>query len=144
MSEWIELEPSSLGRNEHDQIDGVEIIVGLSPYDVPEAVRGGYDKDIGRFVIEFRYLDDGEERVSDAQEEDVVLLVGEHSKRLYAIHVDVDRLKAEKVGLKVLIPEVDEAIDKLGRKPQYSGRLSHYEVAKDVISQNSEKLLAGV
>ena len=144
MSDWISLDPSAFQRNECSQVDGVEIIVGLSPYDVPEKVRGYFNDEIGRFVIEFQYLGNEEERVADHEDKHVKLLIGNHSNRLYEIHIDVEKLAVREVGLKLLLPEVDEAIGKLASKLPYSNRKRHYELAKDVISENREKLLAGV
>lgn len=144
MSDWIDLDLSAFQKDERTQVDGVEIIVGLSPYDVPEKVRGYFDEQLSRFVIEFQYFGNGEERETDHEDDHVSLLIGKHSKRLYEIHVDVDRLDVRAVELKLLLPEVDEAIGKLASKPPYSNRKRHYELAKDVISENSEKLLAGV
>ena len=145
MADWIEFDPSTFQKSDRQFQDGVEIIVGLSPYDLPEAVRGGYNEELGMFVIEFRYLGNGESRIPQGQDENVTFLVGEHSKRLYEIRVDVDGLRAKAVGLRVLIvDELNGAIDNLERGSTDRSRTRNYEVAKDVIAKNSEKLLAGV
>ncbi|NQU21609.1 MAG: hypothetical protein HQ567_10025 [Candidatus Nealsonbacteria bacterium] len=141
MAEWIELDPETLQQLDRTTQDGVEIIVGLSPYDIPDGVRGSKDDQSGRFVIELRYLDNEEEKIAECPGKEVSLIVGKHSKRLYEIHVDVDKLKATEVGLRLMLPEVDDAIEKLSHRPQYANRIRHYEVAKDVISRNSEKLV---
>ncbi len=36
--------------------DAIEVGILISPYDIPDGVRGGYDGDLKRFVVEFRYI----------------------------------------------------------------------------------------
>jgi hypothetical protein len=141
MAEWIELDPEQLNQNERTCVNGIEINVGLSPYDIPERVRGSYDDDIGRFVIEFEYLDDNEPREISWQNEHVTLCVGENTGCLYAIHVDVESLGADAVKVRV---SVADAIRHLSEDERHSAQRRHYEVAEEIIAKNAERLLAGV
>ena len=144
MLDWIEIDPEAFQKSVRKSRDGVEIIVGLSPYDMPDKVRSRYDDEREVFVIEFKYIGNGESRFPDKQDETITLIVGEHSKRLYEIQVNVKRLQAKSVLIKLLPVGLSEAIDKLGKEYPDRSRIQHYEVAKDVISQKSEQLLAGV
>lgn len=146
MSNWIELNPESLNKNEEHIVNGIEVVVGLSPYDIPEMVRGHYDGAIKKFVIEFKYLDGQEPRKSISGNEHVTLAVGAHSGRLYAIQIDVDELSANAVKLSFSAAgnrfpdEVVSAIDSLRGKNPLKER--HYAVARAVISDKARELLA--
>jgi hypothetical protein len=139
MSDWLTLNPAALNKARHEQIRGVEVQVLLSPYDVPEAVRGYYDRHIRRFVIEFRYISGDESLIPDAQDEHITLKIGRNSHRLYRIEIDVDRLKAPAVALK-LVHAVDQAIDRLVQRSRRSPREGNYEVAKEVILERGNEL----
>jgi len=141
MQDWIPLDPVTLNPGEKEVVHGVEINVGLSPYDVPDGVRGYYDDDIKRFVIEFRYLDDEEDREPSWQNENITLVVGEHTGCLYQIHVNVDDLSANAVKLKLWVAD---AIRDLTQDKEFSARRGHYDVANDVVSENADALLEGV
>lgn len=144
MSGWLELEQDKLDEGTQREIRGVEVMVFLSPYDIPEAVRGSFDKSIDRFVIEFKYLGGPEEPNEpldkESQDKHVVLAVGRHSHRLYRIEVDVVSLGVEAVGLHVLEDEMDGAIDWLSDQRERPGNRGHYEIVKKAISEHSTEL----
>ncbi len=145
MPDWIKLDPARLSRSETTHVHGVEISVGLSPYDIPDAVRGYYDDDVKRFVIEFNYLDDSEKRVPSWQNEHITLYVGQHTGCLYEIHVNVDELEAKTVKLNVtFVKWIDDAIQNLTRDKRLESRKRHYEVANAVVSENAEQLFESV
>lgn len=103
MNEWHKL-TSSPGVRAADSGPDLQFNVVVSPYDVPEAVRGRRTSE-GGLVIEFRYID-GEEPSKEVRLDDnIVVLEGKHSKRLLAIKVDVRALGAESVGLAINTPE---------------------------------------
>ena len=138
MTEWLQLDGKQLNPLQKREIRGVKIDVYLSPYDVPEAVRGFYDESVARFVIEFKYL--GEESTRLKRHKHLELRVGKNSGRLYRIDVDVESLKAEAVSLNMHIPElVSEAIDSLAPAAPDRGR-DNYDLAKQVISERKEDL----
>ena len=53
MSDWVPLDAAQLSPAKRQRIQGVDITVVMSPYDVPEAVRGQYDEGIHRFGLNF-------------------------------------------------------------------------------------------
>jgi hypothetical protein len=144
MSEWLKLDPRKLNPARREQIRGVEVEVFLSPYDVPDAVRGDFDDEVRRFVIEFKYPTGGETLVSSDDDRHVRLFTGRHSGRVYRIEVDVEALEAKAVGLRVhgpkLIEEVDEAIDRAVRKPDHKVRPVNYAIVRDIIAERSGEL----
>lgn len=142
-SRWLQLDPSKLERHERTEMDGVEVHVFMSPYDVPEAVRGRLDASIGKFVIEFKYLDE-EKSLNEPHGEHIVLRVGKNSKRLLGLEIDVDALKARQVGVVFaprLVESVKKAITELAKShPAKPSRLRNYEVAGEVIAERGEQL----
>jgi hypothetical protein len=142
MTHWIRLNPQELNQVKTERVDGITIAVGMSPYDLPDRVRGFYSESLDRFVIEFRYLGpSAENRVPQNPEDaDVVLLVGQHSRRLHEIYVNIKAMNVHAVGLQVLVPRVENAIGALGGL--IPNRVKNYEVAKTVIAQNRNRLFA--
>jgi hypothetical protein len=136
---WIEIDPSKYDEDQAVEQSGVEFHVFISPYDMPEAVRGDYEPLKDRFVITFKYL--GQEALkSEALDEEVTLYIGEKSNRLYRIETDVKRLGVNAVVLKVS-RAFDQLLSRLDRK--HAPR-DNFRIAKSVIADNQKKLLAGL
>src|SRR5262245_6963731 len=120
---WLPIDPSKLKTDEDSQEGSVRFRVFVSPIDVPERVRGGYDETIQRFVIEFAYPNVGHEPVARQHHDAyVVLIIGRKSKRLHRIEVDTKALKAKRVQLQIeaaqelresVSREVTEALEQL-------------------------------
>jgi hypothetical protein len=141
MPEWIEVDPTTLVTEKKSTIRGVEVELIVSPYDVPEAVRGHYDESKKRFVIEFKYIGD-EGTKKHTHDKNLTYRVGESSGRLHALEIDVDALKADSVALNVkLIEEVNEAFDHLLEKPISALRADNYRLAKDAVVAKQRELL---
>ena len=99
MTEWLRLGDI---KDRPDSTKQPDFVVGvvLSPYDVPDAVRGSRTHE-GRFRIEFRYID-GEEAGKEVRiGEHVVATEGRYSGRLLAMEVDVDAIGANSVGVSI-------------------------------------------
>jgi hypothetical protein len=132
-SKWIEVDPKAVNLPKTEKLDGVEVTVMMSPYDVPQALRGRYDDTSRRFVIEFRYL--GEEETRDeTHREHVVLRLGKNSGRLYGIVLDVDAMKASWVQLVLLALKERE---EMRRRPL---RHENYVLAGQLLQQNEPVL----
>jgi len=148
MSEWVRLDVQQFSKPKRLKSHGVEINVVMSPYDVPEAVRGNFDQVLKQFVIEFRYIDD-EPVKREKHGEHIALRIGRHSGRLYGIEVDVNAMEADAVGLHVQLPKAPEvsaaviqAINTLAHKPAKQPRQENYEVAKDAITRKGGEIFA--
>ena len=144
MNAWLKLDPQRLEKHEKraSSKDEVHIEVRMSPYDIPDAMRGDYDHGLDRFVIEFRYIGDEPWQHLDVAEH-VVARVGKHSGRIYGLEVNVKALKAKSVGF-ALLPAISAGMDRLVSKSANKGIMSdRYEVAKRAI-QEAEGLLLGV
>jgi len=56
MSEWIRVEGGKYNLPRKEILRGVEVNVFMSPYDVPQGVRGEFDEKLNRFQITFEYI----------------------------------------------------------------------------------------
>jgi hypothetical protein len=139
-TEWTPLNLEELNEPQIATIRGVELSVLVSPYDVPAAVRGYYDRQLNRFVIEFRYIQE-EPITEDWRDSTMAVFVGKNSGRLYRIQLDVHKLKAQQVTLQFLIQQMDRALEQLARNPQHRIRAGNYQLAKRVISERGEQLV---
>jgi len=133
---WLSVDPTTFDPAKMIIQKGVEFHVFVSPYDLPDAVRGHFDAKVDRFLIEFRYLSN--ERAERVRvDPHVVLDVGVRSRRLQRIEVDVNGLGAGQVALRI-----DKAIDSLpsllrsSRVPQ-----ANFEVARNVLRKKQPELL---
>jgi hypothetical protein len=86
---WIYLRPDEIDLKESEAERGVQLQSSLSPYDIPEQLRGYYSEFLKRFVIEFRYMTD-ESLVERKLSDHVTIKEGKNSGRLYDILVDVE------------------------------------------------------
>jgi hypothetical protein len=143
MSGWLSLKQNELDKGTPRNINGVEVVVFLSPYDIPEGVRGDFDESLNRFVIRFKYVGGPEEPNEPVEREShddhVTLVVGRHSHRLYRVEIDVMRLGANGIVLKVA-QDLNEAIDWLSEKRQRPSNRGRYDVAKMAISERRDDL----
>lgn len=144
MSEWLKLDRRTLNKPSRKSIRGADVTVFLSPYDVPEAVRGDVDEATGRFVIQLKYLGNpatpNEPLDTESEEGPLVLKVGRHSHRLYRVELDLAALGVDQVQVR-FFQELDEAINRLSsrrRRPQNRG---HYDVAQQALSERGSDLL---
>lgn len=135
---WIHIDPDKVDVNETASRKGVEFHVFLSPYDLPDAVRGAFDSSLNRFVIEFRYLaQEPSKRIT--MDAFVTLQVGEKSGRIQRIEVDVKGLGAKQVALRM-----EQAIDQLRARLRNRVPTGNFSAAKRVLHQTEPQLLAGI
>lgn len=140
MSNWMPINRKDFDLRRKRQINNVELNVIISPYDVPEGVRGAFDDVLGRFVIEFSYIGDEPWR-RESPDRHLTLRVGKKSNRLYGIEVDVHALKAESVVLRLGVPKlVSSALTRLSSREQ--SRSDNYDLAREVIRRRESELFA--
>ena len=140
MSDWVPLTIQTLAFSRHRKIRGVDIDLVISPYDIPEAVRGEYDKNLRRFVIEFRYMSD-EPWEYDKYDSGIALRIGRHSGRLYGIEVDVHALDAQRINLRMTVEKaVANAINRLVHQSEKIQRRENYEIAKEAIQEKQNEI----
>ncbi len=147
MSTWLHVNESNAEElTQRLQTEGSKVKVEflVSSYDIPEAVRGSYDKKSGRFVIEFRYVGSSNEPTKPKpQDEYVTFIVGKNSSRLYQIEINVKALKIEKVELCMKIrDEVKKTLDNLIQKPINRFRQDNYRLTQKALSEIEDDLFS--
>jgi hypothetical protein len=144
MTTWIPVDTMEMNPEKKLDERGVELHVQISPYDVPQALRGGFNEKTDRFEIEFRYIGDEPLRVQ-AADQHVSFYVGKKSGRLYKIQLNVKAMKAQKVTLKLAATAMlSQEIEKLNE--HIPGRRDNYGVVSDLIKSKSDdinRLLSG-
>lgn len=143
MTDWISIDSSTLQDKQVEKKYGVKIVIGLSPFDIPEAVRGDYNARLDRFVIEFKYLGGTEDLVIGFEDKELSLWFGKKSGCLYKIHVDVKQMETESIGVRLML-DVDTALKSLEHKKKYHNRIRHFKAAKAAIKENESELLLNV
>lgn len=144
MTDWIALDQLAIARGslESNSERGVRIDIAVSPFDVPEALRGSFDATINRFVIEFKYMQD-DPWIRQEGDEHLALRVGRHSGRLYGIEVDLAALDAAHLALRLKVPEiVEEMLERMSAEKTPMKRRFNYRVLRNLVEQEEPKLFA--
>ena len=150
MSQWRKVDNEQVNRPTEEQIDGITIRMLVSPFDVPEAVRGDFNNARKTFAISFKYRA-GEESLSEQRfDDDTVLFVGRASGRIYRIEIDLKRVMVNGVALELSVPvsgeviarEAEQAIHGLSDRLRTPWRSGNYRVAQEVIKDNESELFA--
>ena len=151
MSAWLPVNTEEVNKEKDAKINGVNVRVCASPYDVPMKVRGYKDQKSDYFVIDLEYPLTGEKTnlLNPSKEFPVELEVGVKSGRIYTIRVDVVKLKAERVGLEFVAdaPAVEMGIHKAieALSSHSTDRLKNrYEVTGSVLNASRDLLLSAV
>lgn len=145
VADWIEVDESKYNEIKRSRSGfdnrSVTIEMTLSPYDVPNQVRGDYDDSTKRFVIDFKYIDAEDRRRVDLGEH-VSASVGSRSGRIYSLFIDIDALGAEAVALKIVEDCVhdgaNQALEKMasiyrGMAESQKPNTKNYSVAQRII-----------
>jgi hypothetical protein len=140
MTDWLPLNANTLAPPKHRTIRGVDITLVMSPYDIPDAVRGEYNKDSHRFIIEFRYMSD-EPWERSKYNDKVLLRIGRNSGRLYGIEVDTRAPFAERIDLRMNVAKtVKNALHEFSHQSGRPQRRENFEIAKDAIEENENEI----
>ena len=145
MKEWIQVELDTEKLKQAKHLRGIVVELLVSPYDVPEAVRGFFDDEINRFAIEFKYIGGSDEpKKNNQQDKYLNFKIGENSERLYRLEIDVAALQANTVGLMIVQKEVNEALDQLIQQSGRINRKDNYRLAKEAIVARTDQLFSGL
>lgn len=130
--------------------DAIEVGILISPYDIPDGVRGGYDGDLKRFVVEFRYMVDEEYRSLDI-DDGVCVRLGKHSSRIVGVEVDVDLLHISQVTIAVAdrnaaaYTAMEKAIKKIYKiDDARARRRENYIVAQKILEDKHDDIFGNV
>lgn len=141
MNRWHPFDPEKFFMTKFEGEKGVSIKVSLSPFDVPDAVRGNYDERLKRFIIEFRYIQDEPWARMDAGEH-VAFRIGRTSHRLYGIELDADGLNVEEVSL--VLNKAQGAMERVAERQPRAVRTENMKALKDIVGGQSRNILSGL
>lgn len=145
MATWVSVDWDELNQPRHEKLNGVDVTVFFSPYDMPEAISGEYDAARKRFVIRFKYLGGIEPLRLQQTDEHFVLGIGETTGRMHEIEIDVDSLKADCVELHTSCDRiVDDVRETLQGLSATSGSTSNYMAASGAIDQQRVNVAEGL
>jgi hypothetical protein len=144
---WVNTDRLKRGRAIR-VVDGIELTVEISPYSVPKAVVGVYDKKRGRFNIEFKYIDNEVPGKPFHVFGGVVIEEGKHSRKILMISIPVDAPSMEKVGIITLKTKIVNAFrerirDVTDPDSPDSPDVLNQEVAEEILDPEMLKELAG-
>jgi hypothetical protein len=112
----------------------------VSPYDVPDAVRGYFDLAANRFVIEFKYIGNEDWKLQPVDQH-LAVRVGVNSGRLYGILLDPAVIRVGHVAVPVAAEqEIRRTLDQLAERPKDSRRRENYLLARDIVSTEKQEL----
>ncbi len=140
MERYIWINPDRLLKaHSKETVEGIDLIVELSPYDAPKAIVGKYEKETGCFLITFEYIDK-EAGTSNSYDEGITVSRGKHSGKLLGISMQVNQLPLDKAAIIHLRTIVRKALDQMESEPG-KGHLNH-RIAKQLLDEDLEKLVA--
>jgi|GEM_PF-1985856 len=148
VADWIEVDESKYNqiKRAHSGVDSRSVIIemSLSPYDVPNQVRGDYDDSSKKFVVDFKYIDSEDVKVV-VLDSHMSAMVGKSSGRIYSLLIDIDAIGADSVELKIkekkLHQDADAALAQLlaeadsgvSRSATVKSNPKNYNVAQKII-----------
>jgi hypothetical protein len=141
MSNWISIDHRDINLTKSSEnFKGIKVNIYVSPYDIPEALRGYYDTGIDKFIIEFYYISD-ESVKRNKQSDHITLEIGKNSNRIYKIIIDVKSIKANTIDLNLIPKKVESAIDQFVNSIEPRERKNeNYKIAKDLLSKKKDEI----
>lgn len=139
MGEWVRVSADEFAASETRNIRGVAVEVFVSPFDLPDRVRGEYDPQNRQFVVEFGYIDAPERDTRRRKEDHITVVQGRNTGRIQKILLDVDAMNAEKVQIQ--IRAAAKVIEKLGREQPLRATNPHLASTQRVLSELGPRIL---
>lgn len=138
---WIRVNPHDYDQPHEIGMGEVEVNVFISPFEIPRGVRGFYDDARKRFVIEFKYITHEPSEVDEGGPPEIRTVVGRKTGRILGFEIDVDRLQATTVSLR--LGAIDQALEAV-RKHSSLKRPENSRIASKVLHDRSEELFAAM
>ncbi len=136
---WINPERLS-NAFEEAEVEGIDLMIELSPYDAPKAIVGEYSEKRGKFDISFEYIDEEPEKLIDESSDGIRAFAGKHSEKLLRLSIPIDHAPLDKAAIIQLRTNVFGILEKIGSRGK-KGRLNH-RVANQLLGEDFDKLQA--
>lgn len=134
-TDWIKLDRSIVDVITSETVHGVNIQVGVSPYDRPIAARGLWPAG-NKFRLEFRYLGGDEASVEVIHQGPAKFFVNHKTQRLCAVEFDLSQLPGGTV--RAVQVAVGEAIEKLERGSSFAHGSTNLQSARRALTAVEE------
>ena len=141
LGRWIKVKPD----NYVEPTEDVEPGVFVSPYDIPNGIRVGYDEGLGRFVAEFHYMVD--EKYRRLSGDGVRYRLGKHSGRIIGVETGRQdgqmsvRIKDNEDAYQAILEAMGNVGTVVGNMAR--GRENHV-VAKRVLEDYQDVIVQGM
>ncbi|MEO6066970.1 MAG: hypothetical protein ABIQ41_03175 [Gemmatimonadales bacterium] len=135
-SHWIDLKATEFDREPGQNEAGSAFRVYVSPYDMPDAIRGRYETNPARLHIDFRYISEEPSTTQDL-EPGVTVSYGKNSGRVHQIVIAIDALKRPHVAM--FLHGVLEQLMK--KSVEGGGPRNNFEIATRVVQAHETELL---
>lgn len=118
-------------------IHGQRVEVMVSPYDVPEAIRVYQPTPAKRWVIEFKYISNEEERVTFEPGVEAKFVLGKFSGRLYELHISEESpiFKLRESAPALSWAQIDAGLKTFVSKLSLPPQESKYELTRRALLQ---------
>ena len=136
---WMRVNPHDYDEPHEIGMTEVEVNVFISPFEIPRGVRGYYDKARERFVIEFKYITREPRELTEGGPPEVRTFVGRKTGRILGFEIDVDRLQATTVSLR--LGAIDQALEAVRARSSLQ-RQENSWIASKVLHDRSEELFS--
>jgi len=137
---WIQIEYTRSRKNDTKDLRAITVGLNVAPHQIPKAVRGYFDNQAHRVVIELRYADDEDFRL-ERQDDRVCLRLGRHSRRLLGLELNTINMDTSKVQLKIhAVERIEEAVQKLILQEPTSKERENYSYAMKAIESGRSRL----
>lgn len=137
-TEWLDVDTGSVSASDIEENEGINIRLNVSPYDLPEALRGLMDGDF--FCLQFRYLNDKEPKEKIQLDDHITLTTGSVTGRILEIRINVIHLDVDKVRLEVC-KQVMHALDEFRDNERFKTNKLHAKAAVGAVFQKYQDLL---
>lgn len=137
---WLRVDSAEFQKEKHFS---PEVSFSISPFEIPEAFRVFLDEKSSEVVIEFRYPDGDEPTVGKCHTEDINLVVGKKSNRVFQVRFNKDKFSdgVVRFDLKTSHKRLIDAFKRLETPTGRNQSLDNHRVAKRLIFSKSKEMV---
>ncbi len=141
MARHIWINPDRIPKTRRQtRIDGVDLVVQLSPYDAPTSISGQYDQSTGCFVIQFMYVDNEPPASRVHQIGEISIREGRYSGKILTIRIPVDRNELAMISMQTKLMSALKSRKEGFRGVPTIGKELNQEIAEEILSEDLDEL----
>lgn len=135
--QWLTIDQKDINKPKNKKSNGVKVQVMISPSSVPSAVRSYIDEELGKLIVEFKYLSSSERLVSEMGSNDVEFFVGKNSGKIYKVVLSCDKIASEggRFALEMIV-DAEDSLDSNNVKVNKGNKLAIENFLKSTASVN--------